>query len=98
MEAAFGYEFKDLKDYKVEGLEKVTEYDPFKELKVTFKGVNGEGTVELEESAEDKVGKILEYYVDEEDNLSNGDVITVELQTDADDLSERRCYICNADQ
>ena len=93
LEAAFGYEFKDLKDYKVEGLEKVTEYDPFKELKVTFKGVNGEGTVELE-NPKDKVGKILEYYVDEEDNLSNGDVITVELQTDADDLlNEDAIYV-----
>ena len=93
LEAAFGYEFKDLKDYKVEGLEKVTEYDPFKDLKVTFKGVNGEGTVELE-NPKDKVGKILEYYVDEEDNLSNGDVITVELQTDADDLlNEDAIYV-----
>ena len=93
LEAAFGYEFKDFKDYKLEGLEKVTEYDPFKDLKVTFKGVNGEGTVELE-NPKDKVGKILEYYVDEEDNLSNGDVITVELQTDADDLlNEDAIYV-----
>ena len=93
LEAAFGYEFKDLKDYKVEGLEKVTEYDPFENLKVTFKGVNGEGTVELE-NPNDKVGKTLEYYVDEEDNLSNGDVITVELQTDTNDLwNEDAIYV-----
>ena len=58
LEAAFGYEFKDLKDYKVEGLKEVTEYDPFENLKVTFKGVNGEGTAEVEKP-DDKISDHL---------------------------------------
>lgn len=88
LEAAFGYEFKDLKDYKVEGLKEVTEYDPFENLKVTFKGVNGEGTAEVEKP-DDKISDHLKFYVYDDKDLSNGDVVVVWLANVVEDLQEK---------
>ena len=88
LEAAFGYEFKDLKDYKVEGLKEVTEYDPFENLKVTFKGVNGEGTAEVEKP-DDKISDHLKFYVYDDRDLSNGDVVVVWLANVVEDLQEK---------
>lgn len=88
LEAAFGYEWKDLEDYKIEGLKEVAEYDPFKNLKVMFKGVNGEGTAEIRKP-EDKISEQLEYEVDNDGKLSNGNVVKITLRNDINTLFQK---------
>lgn len=88
LEASFGYKFEDLKDYKIEGLKEVTEYDPFKNITVIFKGTDGQGTVEIINPG-DEVGKNLTYEVDNNGSLSNGDAAEVYITSDQNEIMEK---------
>jgi len=68
------------KTYNVSGLPEAEAYDPFEDLSVTFSGVNGYGTAEMDASGISKDG--VKYSIDKKDALSNGDTVTVTF-TDA---------------
>lgn len=64
----------------VSGLEEMKTFDPFEDLTLNYSGISPNGTVEI-----NYTGDILdqdEFYCDTDSGLSNGDVITVYLNTD----------------
>lgn len=65
-------EYSDL-EYKVEGLDKVAEFDPFEGVEVKFSGISGKGTVNI--SSDNAEG--ITFRVDKNSGLSEGDTITV---------------------
>ena len=75
---AFGckLKFKD-QTYTVSGLEEVKTEDIFANLNVTFTGTAPYGTVTIDNSKGSSITKSLFFSTEQNDNLSNGDVITV---------------------
>lgn len=75
---AFGckLKFKD-QTYTVSGLEEVKTEDIFANLNVTFTGTAPYGTVTIDNSKGSSIAKSLFFSTEQNDNLSNGDVITV---------------------
>lgn len=64
----------------VSGLEKIKTFDPFENLTLTYSGISPNGTVAISYT-----GDVLdedEFYCDTDSGLSNGDVITVYLNSD----------------
>ncbi len=83
VEAAFVSNELSAKDgtYKVSGLQAVTTTDVFNDLTVTFNGVNGHGTVNLEYSGE---GLDMDSFIESAFNeLSNGDIVTITVDDDS---------------
>lgn len=82
-------------DVTVEGLSDVETIDAFEGITVSFEGMSGEGTASLDSSG--SRASELEFQLDNEYNLSNGDVVTVSIYSpDGGDLSEycsQRGYI-----
>ena len=72
--------------YTVTGLEELEEYDPFNGVTLTFKGINGEGTVEINKDylVNDYVYS-FDYIPDKTEGLSNGDVVVVKVENDYGD-------------
>ena len=64
----------DLKDF--------VEYDPFKDLEVTFEGTAPYATVSLDDYNMEY--SFLDFDIDKTQNLRNGDVITITLEMDED--------------
>lgn len=71
---------------KVSGLAEVQEFDPFEDLKVTFSGVSGSGSVETEQTSDDPVYNSVYYSCDPSYNLKNGDKVTISIGDDDDYL------------
>ena len=51
-------------------------YDPFKDFDITFSGIDHRGTAEITQP-DDEIGQRLDYSVDNNGYLSNGDKVTV---------------------
>ena len=85
LEAIYNCKLKNLKDYKVEGLKKVDRYDPFENLSVTFKGTNGSGTAEFTKP-DDKIGQMLNYTIDGNGLLRNGQEVAIHTDKKYNDL------------
>lgn len=68
------------KTVKVKGLEKVQTEDIFKEVTVKFTGADGSGQLEITGGAVDYSSLIT---ADKQDSLSNGDKVTLTVDTDA---------------
>ena len=79
-EKEYGYkmEYRDI-EIKVSGLKKVKEFDPFEGVEVTYHGVTSQGTASVEGKAPVKAGESLNYIIDQDEGLSNGDSITVRV-------------------
>ena len=75
--------------YEVEGLEALKEYDPFADITVTFEGTEPNGSAKVIK-AKDEVGRELEYSVSNDGNLSNGDIVTIQVESDADWLEREK--------
>ena len=63
--------------YKVEGLQTPQEYDPFEGLTIMVDGENGWGEAWIESSDTVSIPDIFNYYLDQNYELSNGDIITM---------------------
>lgn len=71
--------------YTITGLEELKEYDPFDGISLSFKGVNGNGTARMDKdsSVNDYIWS-WDYNLDKEEELSNGDVIIVTVDSGYD--------------
>lgn len=64
------------KEYTVSGLEEIKKVDIFKDIKVTFSGLSGEGEIDVD-YGDDNLGSYLS--IDNTYNLSNGDKVTISI-------------------
>lgn len=88
LEMVYDCKFKNLADYEVEGLKDVEEYDPFDDFSVKFKGMDGEGTVEIT-TPKDELGQELNYTVENDGSLSNGDTAEINVENDENMFVEK---------
>ncbi len=64
--------------FPVEDLEEIQEFDPFENVTVTFSGYAPNGMAKVETTS-DETGLSLDYDLDVDSGLSNGDTVTVTL-------------------
>lgn len=76
IQTLYDVKIKLLKKYTVKDLEKMKAYDPFKDFDITFSGIDHRGTAEITQP-DDEIGQRLDYSVDNNGYLSNGDKVTV---------------------
>ena len=68
--------------YTVTGLEELSAYDPFAGISVEFKGVSGKGTADIrKDSSQNDYIWSWDYVLDKTEELSNGDVVTVTVES-----------------
>ena len=95
------YDQEEFDDYKikfsnttfeltVEGLQDASEYDLFKDLTVSFEGVDGYGIASIDNSNLDSFAYMYVHYNLKEDSstLKNGDTVTVVANVSESDLSD----------
>ena len=77
----YGYKLKGFKkEFTVEGLKKATEVDVFEGLKIEFTGAEPAGSAEIVETPD--LAFNVEYSLDKEEGLSNGDKVKVTAEYD----------------
>lgn len=76
LEEIYHCKFNGLEKYKVKGLEKLGEYDPFADIKMTFVGTEPYGMIEIE-NPDDELGKNLQYEVENNGTFCNGDTARI---------------------
>ena len=69
-------------NYKVSGLTELIPFDPFEAVDIHFEGIDGEGELCCELKLEDEIYDDLYFTAENNDDLSNGDTVTVTLQAD----------------
>lgn len=93
---ALGIRFAgDKKEETVAGLKEVELFDPFDGVEISISGPNGHGEVTVARKADDAMYRQLDYAVNKQHNLSNGDrvVITVkDLYGESDFSSFEKAY------
>lgn len=100
-----GLKFKgETKEVTVSGLEKVKEFDPFKELKVTFTGVSPNASVEFQSESDDDVVERISYETESTTGIAKGDKVTIKVDYNEDTILQefgyklsptQKDYICN---
>lgn len=84
----------DKKTFSVSDLKEVKEIDPFKDLEVTFSGTSPYASVYWEITSEDEIYDYISFDASKDDNLTDGETITITLDTyDSEEyfLSEYGC-------
>lgn len=66
---------------KVKGLEEVATFDAFAFIDVTFSGISPNGSAQIEKLSTDGNAANLSYSIDKSGGLSNGDTVTVSLNS-----------------
>lgn len=74
--------------FTVEGLADVTTFDPFADIELVYSGVAPEGAADVKNNSKDKLYQSLLYTVEPSNGLSNGDEITVSVNTYYGDIEE----------
>lgn len=74
------------KEFKVEKLDKVEEFDPFENLEVTFSGIAPDGSANIKGSIDEVPS--LYFDADKTSGLKNGDVIKITLDCYGDDIKD----------
>lgn len=72
------------KEFKVDSLDAVEEFDPFENLEVTFSGIAPNGSAKISGSIEEVPS--LYFKADKTSELKNGDIITITLDSYEDDI------------
>lgn len=72
------------KEFKVDSLDEVEEFDPFENLEVTFSGIAPNGSAKISGSIEEVPS--LYFKADKTSELKNGDIITIILDSYEDDI------------
>lgn len=76
--------------YTVEELLRVTGFDAFEGIDVTFSGIAPYGWANLVDNSTDEITESYHYQLDKENHLSNGDVVTVSIDKwDAEDMAHQ---------
>ena len=76
--------------YMVEGLVRVTGFDAFEGIAVTFSGIAPYGYAKLENNTTDETASSYRYQLDKEEGLRNGDVVTVSIdEWDAEHMAHQ---------
>ena len=85
----YGYKlkYKDV-EWPVEGLEQAEIFDPFDGIDVVCSGISSDGFASIEGEASVKAAQNLQYDLDVENGLSNGDTITVTVSMYGNDPVE----------
>lgn len=84
LEEAFNVKFEYEKGtYTVSGLKEVETFDPFEHLTVSFSGISSDGSCEIEYDGE--IFNSWSFTVDPQYDLSNGDTVTISLDSYSDD-------------
>ncbi|MBE5911693.1 zinc ribbon domain-containing protein [Pseudobutyrivibrio sp.] len=73
--------------YTVEGLNEVTEIDPFEYVNVFFEGYSPNGSVEIQADGIEDIGA-LSYEADKTEGLANGDTVTVKCTSEESRYNE----------
>lgn len=73
-------------EIEVEGLEEATTYDAFENINIETDGVDGSGTIEVINNANESSLSSLHYNVENNGNLSNGDIVEIEITSGVDSL------------
>lgn len=84
----------DKKTFTVSDLKEVEEIDPFKDLEVTFSGTSPYASVSWEITSKDEIYDYISFDASKDDNLADGETITITLDTYDNDeyfLSEFGC-------
>lgn len=81
------FEYTDI-EATVTGLEEVGTYDPFDDIEVSFSGTAPSGTASASTIGSGNIASSLRYSLNQTNNLSNGDTVTVTITTDADAFVE----------
>ncbi len=76
----------DNKTLEISGLKEAETFDPFQNLKVTFTGIAPKGEVSISGESGEVSG--LNYTADKNTGLSNGDKITVSVDTSSGDIND----------
>lgn len=84
----------DKKTFTVSDLKEVKEIDPFEDLEVTFSGTSPYATVSWDMTSKDEIYDYISFDASKDDNLTDGETITITLDTYDNDeyfLSEYGC-------
>lgn len=85
----YGYKlrYEDI-EYTVKSLQKIKEFDPFEGIEVVFEGIGPDGRAYLEGKAVAPAAQEMRYNLDIDDELSNGDKVTIEITSRQSDLAQ----------
>ena len=76
----YGYKLEhEDTSFSVTGLMEIGSFDPFDGIDVVFEGISSEGEASLTGSPVSAVAQELDYSLDKDDSLSNGDTVTVSV-------------------
>lgn len=84
----------DKKTFTVSDLKEVKEIDPFEDLEVTFSGTSPYSTVSWEVTSDNEIYDLISFEASKENNLAEGETITITLDTYDEDeyfLSQYGC-------
>ena len=84
----------DKKIFTVSDLKEIKEIDPFEDLEVTFSGTSPYASVSWEITSKDEIYNSISFDASKDDNLTDGETITITLDTYDDDeyfLNEYGC-------
>lgn len=70
---------------EVEGLKQISEFNPFAYLEVSFSGTSPNGSVFIKKSNEKKEMEDIDFTVNKQDGLKEGDTITITASTKSED-------------
>lgn len=88
------YDFKlsgGTKTYTVSGLDEIEPFDPFENLAISFGGMAPNGYASIDTSDMKETGVSLNYTLDKNKGLSNGDEVTVTISTNSGTDVEEYC-------
>lgn len=88
----------DKKTFTVSDLKEVKEIDPFEDLEVTFSGTSPYATVSWDMTSEDEIYNYISFDASKDDNLTDGETITITLDTYDNDEYFLREYGCKFSQ
>ena len=66
-------------DYVVDGLKTPETFDPFENIEVKFSGIDPNGIAEYEITKVDEYNALLNYHLDNSEDLKNGDTVTLSI-------------------
>lgn len=76
------------KTYTVSGLPKAEVVDVFKDLSVSFTGINGQGTLKIDNNSDNLFAQSCTFKADNDIGLSNGEKVTIAVSYDPENFVE----------
>lgn len=83
---------------KVEGLEEITELDPFDGLEVSFSGISPNGALDYAYNGDNSAISVYSFSASSSRNLKNGDVVTITYSFNEDSMLRQGYVITNQEK